>query len=42
MDKMGKFISFLAISGSYSSEIFGIQLSGDMCCALKSLKVRIT
>ena len=26
----------------YFSEIFGIQLSVDMCCALKSLKVRIS
>ena len=40
MDKMGKL--FLLITLTKSSEIFGIQLYCDMCCAVKSLKVRIS
>ena len=40
MDKMVKL--FLLITLTNFSEIFGIQLYFDMCCAIKSLKVRIT
>ena len=41
---VGKLIRSYIIFGHkwYFSEIFGIQISVDMCCALKSFKVRIS
>ena len=42
MDKMGKKNCYNFGHKWCFSEIFGIQLSVDMCCALKSLKVRIS
>ena len=42
MDKMGNIFCYNFGQHRYFKEIFDIQLSFDMCCAVKLWKVRIT